>query len=124
MMRTVFFGIALLCLPLAASGAAAAEPKRPEAPSITPSGGEYDLNARVRVSIRGQPGTRIIYTLDGENPDQGRGIRAESNTIFFDLPPASEVTVKAVAIRPGFATSHVRRAHFVRRDMRQRPPPR
>ena len=116
----VWIAVPLACL-LAAlwlgGQGSAAQSRRPDAPIITPAGGTYSLNAKVRVSIRGESGTCIVYTLNGDNPDHNSGIRAESNTIFFDLPPG-DVTVKAAAIRPGLPKSVIRRAVFVRVDDR------
>lgn len=106
--------LSLFFLALAVAGAASAgQSRRPASPVITPSGGTYGLNAQVRVAIRGEPGSRIIYTLDGENPGHNHGIRCEANVVFFVLP-AGDVTVKAVAVRPGLPKSSIRRADFVR----------
>ena len=98
----------------------AAQQRRPDAPGITPSGGTYPLNAKVRVSIRGEPGSQIVYTLDGQIPEYNNGIRSESNVVFFDLPPG-DVTVKAASFRTGMPKSQVRRADFKRCDDRQKP---
>lgn len=113
---------ALSCLVLAlclAGFGDAAQPRAPDAPVITPAGGTYSLNARVRVGIRGEPGSRIVYTLDGSYPEYGTGIRCESNVVFFDLPPG-DVTVQAAAFKSGLPRSAVRRADFVRVDDRGR----
>lgn len=102
-LATILFGMA-----------AAGQSRRADSPIITPAGGTYGLNVKVRVSIRGEPGSRIIYTLDGQNPDHNCGIRTEANVVFFDLPPG-DVTVKAAAVKPGFEKSIIRRADFVRK---------
>lgn len=114
MLKKTLLTLFIVALPAVAGVAPAGQARRPDCPIITPSGGGYGLNAKVRVSIRGERGSRIIYTLDGENPDHNRGIRAESNVVFFDLP-AGDVTVKAVAVMPGLPKSVIRRADFVRR---------
>lgn len=109
-------GSIMLCVlaALVVGWSAAGQSKRPGSPIITPSGGAYGLNAQIRVSIRSEPGSIIVYTLDGENPDYNHGTRTEANTVFFYLP-AGDVTVKAVAIKPGLPKSIIRRADFVRR---------
>lgn len=116
MQRAVIL-VAALAFLLAAGAGNAAQSRQPDAPIITPAGGPHSLNARVRVSIRGEPGSRIVYTLDGDNPDYNHGIRCDSNVVFFDLP-SGDVTVKAVAVKPGLPKSVIRRADFVRVDDR------
>jgi hypothetical protein len=112
-----FIALVLIAGAILSGGIGAAAVKRPEPPVITPDGGSYGLNAVVRVSIRGEPGTRIVYTLDGSIPEEHRGIRTDSNLIFFDLPPG-DVTVNAVAVAPGRGKSMARRAVFVRAGSR------
>lgn len=109
-----------LIMLLAATAWAASPARRPEPPIITPDGGHYDLNATVRVSIRAERGARIVYTLDGSPPEEHRGIKCESNAVFFDLPPG-DVTVHAIAVRQGMPKSNARRAKFTRSSMRTMP---
>ncbi len=106
--------LVLLCLPLlwAAAPAAGAD-SRLSAPALTPCGGAYSLSAVVRVSIRSDPGTVVVYTLDGTNPAWNRGIKAESNLVFFDLPPG-DVVVRAAALKPGVGRGPVSEAKFTR----------
>ena len=104
------FAIFILAL-LGLSAASAGE--RARTPIINPIGGEFPLNAEVTVSIRAEPGAIIVYTLDGGYPEHGRGIRTESHLITFTLPPG-DVTVKAAAVKPGYAMSHTRIARFTR----------
>ncbi len=106
------FAIAMLPLCLAALAATAGE-QTLAAPSITPTGGAYSLNAVVRVAIRSEPGTVVIYTLDDTSPEWNRGIRCDSNLASFDLPPG-DVEVRAAAFRPGLPRSSVRVARFTR----------
>lgn len=106
---------ALAVLAMAASTAECAETRRrpPRPPTITPAGGEYDLNREVNVSIRAEPGADIVYTLDGTNPSETNGTRVRHHLAFFVLPPR-DVTVKAAAVKPGYPRSVVRRAVFTR----------
>lgn len=91
------------------------EASRPSAPSITPDGGRYPPNAPIRVSIRSEPGSVVIYTLDDSDPGWSNGIRSESNLVFFDLPPG-DVVVKATTHSPGRPLSQTRVARFFRGD--------
>lgn len=106
------FGIFLL-LAAAAAPVQPGETQRPAAPAITPDGGDYPQNAAIRISIRSDPGSVVIYTLDGSDPGWTNGIRSESNLVFFDLPPG-DVIVKAAAHRPGQPLGLTRIAKFFR----------
>lgn len=100
---------------------AAARDLRPvtkvKAPVISPSGGHYDLNARVQVSIRAERGAEIVYTLNGDYPAPGRGTRIDGCLASFDLPPG-DVTVMAIAVMPGLPSSPAARAEFIRSGRR------
>lgn len=98
---------------LTAAAVGAASTRRIDPPIITPDGGHYTLNAKVRVSIRGEAGTRLVYTLDGSMPEPHLGIRCESNVVFFDLP-AGDVVVTAIAVRAGVGQSNAQRTVFTR----------
>lgn len=110
--------LAVLALALAGAAATAAAPRRTvEPPIINPTGGHYSLGATVRVAIRGESGSRIVYTLDDSMPEPHRGIRCDSNIVMFDLPPGDTV-VHAIAVKPGLPPSKTRRAVFTRSGSR------
>ena len=104
-------------LALLGAGALAAPRKTVEPPIITPDGGHYGLNATVRVAIRGESGSRLVYTLDDTLPEPHRGIRCDSNLVSFDLPPG-DVIIHAIAIKPGLPPSKTSRAAFTRSGSR------
>ncbi len=83
-------------------------------PIINPTGGAYAPNAPVTVSIRAEPGSTIIYSLDGSIPRPGKGIQVDHHLAFFDLPPGGEVRVRARAVRPGMQPGPVTEAIFTR----------
>lgn len=92
-------------------------PTKVKPPLISPDGGHYDINQPVRVGIRAEPGAHIIYTLNGDFPSEGRGTRVENHITSFDLPPG-DVTVMAIAVKPGLPRSPTARAEFTRSGRR------
>lgn len=111
-MRVLFYVVlaALLASPFAGAG----EGPALKPPIINPTGGAYAPNAPVAVSIRAEPGSAIIYSLDGSIPRPGKGIQVDHHLAFFDLPPGGEVRVRARAVRPGMRPSPVTEAIFTR----------
>ena len=84
-----------------------------DAPTITPTGGHYGINVSVMVAIRGESGSRIVYTLDGSIPTPSWGIKCDHNLVSVELPPG-DVTVRAIAVKPGLPPSRTAKAVFTR----------
>ncbi len=117
MKNTAFFAILLfvgfLALPERPAARDFRPPDKVAQPVITPCGGQYGLNEPVTVAIRAEPGCSVIYTLNGQYPAPGRGIRVDNHLASFPLPPG-DTTVLAIAVRTGLPPSSSAKAEFVR----------
>jgi hypothetical protein len=73
-------------------------------PTFTPSGG--DFQGSVSVSISGDPGSTIYYTMDGSDPTLASP-SAPSPVTGLTVPTDSDVTIKAFASLLGFTDSAI-----------------
>lgn len=117
MKKTWFVASLAACAALLLAATAAAGSLRPKTtvapPSIDPAGGRYDINATVMVTIRAESGAYLVYTLDGSIPVEGKSQRCGSNLVELELP-LGDVTIKAIAKKPGLPPSSTRQAVFTR----------
>jgi hypothetical protein len=87
----------------AASGAVQ-PPQQLEKPTLTPAGGSVARGSTV--TIAAESGAAIHYTTDGSTPDE------HSPRYTGPIAVNADMTVKAVAVKPGFRTSEVATGAF------------
>ena len=87
----------------AASGTAQ-PPQQLAAPTLTPAGGSVARGSTV--TITAAPGAAIHYTTDGSTPDE------RSPRYTGPIAVNADMTVRAVAVQPGFRTSAVASGAF------------
>ena len=75
-----------------------------EAPVITPASGTVERGSEV--VITGSEGAEIRYTTDGSEPTR------ESPRYVHPFAVTNDVTIKAIAVRPGYANSAVAEASY------------
>lgn len=89
----------------------------PVTPSFTPDGGTF--NTPINVLLTSQVGTVIYYTTDGSEPNENGPAVSQFEDIFID----HSLTLKAIAVKPGWPASPMKTATFVINGPQSSPTP-
>lgn len=81
-------------------------------PAISPAGGTYATALTVEIACA-TPGTRILYTLNGDSPDARGTSVHEIFEYAGPLPLARSLTLNAIARMDGMTTSEIAVAEYV-----------
>ncbi len=83
------------------------DPSEPCAtPTISPAGGSYDAAQSVTITCATE-GATIYYTTDGSNPTTSSSVYSSAINV------SSDMTIKAIAAKTGYANSNVASATYV-----------